>query len=571
MLRMLGRCCVGLLLTWIGTDTAAAAALAKGNRVMATGDAAVRATPSGSAQLLGTHRLGALGTVVDGPVKVDGTSWWKVDYEGTLDGWSPSGRLAGAYFPPRESSGGWRSLVKGSGATPSSSQKSEIRGKAGLDWEKLKQAHEYSQGFSSGSSLLVIRNGWVAGEFGPTASVGVGSVSKSLTALTLAKLFDLSASGSLKRKIGPDDFVHGYVPSEWSSKDSRKKQIRFDHMMTMASGLTPDDRPTQPDYLKLVMSQTVRAAPRREWSYQSAPVDLIGIAMQRLTGKRVRDLFTQHVGSKIGIGSLSWDTFDDHTRASSGAKLSPRDLARVGHLMMMDGRWGTSSSQSQVISARNIGYLRRGPGCVQTADFRATPDSPFLVESSAPQVYGRLWWTNLRGRALGSAVPSDAFFAVGLREKLLIVVPSLNLIVVRIGDAPTTVAEFRRELMKRIMAAVTGPATSYNAPRVESLSLVETKGSKPVGLCDPMPADVVIELAKLPTRNVAFRANVVPSGVGSLHYYLHGPQSARQTAGSEAASWPLATGEHTLTVTPYAKAGLGGSAGLPLVQSYIIE
>ncbi|HMR32589.1 MAG TPA: serine hydrolase [Geminicoccaceae bacterium] len=536
---------------------------------MASGDAVVRAAPSGSAQLLGTHRLGMLGTIVDGPVTDQGTTWWKVDYEDTMDGWSPAGRLGGAYFPPRESSGGWRSLTR-AGATPSSSQKSEIRAKAGLDWDKLSLAHAYGRSFSSSSSLLVIRNGWVAGEFGSTAAVGVGSVSKSLTALTLAKLFDLSASGSLKRKIGPDDYVHGYVPPEWS-KDSRKKQIRFDHMMTMSSGLTPDDRPTQPDYLKLVMSQSVRAAPRREWSYQSAPVDLIGIAMQRLTGKRVRDLFTQHIGSRIGIASLSWDTFADHTRASSGAKMSPRDLARVGHLMMMNGRWGSSSSQSQVVSAGNIAYLRRGPGCVQSADFRATPDSPFLAESSSPQSYGRLWWTNLRGTALGSAVPSDAFFAVGLREKLLIVVPSLDLIVVRIGDAPTTVAEFRRELMKRVMAAVTGPATSYNGPRVASLSLVQAKSGKPITLCDPMPADVVIELDKLPTRDVAFRANMAPSGVGSLHYYLHGPQSERKTSGSAAASWPLSEGPHSLTVTPYAKSNLGGGAGVPLVQHYVIE
>ena len=571
MLRMLSRCCVGLLFTWIGTDTAAAAALERGNRVTTTGDAAVRVAPSDSAQLLGTHRQGALGTLVDGPVKLDGTTWWKVDYEGTLDGWSPSAKLAGAYFPPRESSGGWRSLVKGSGATPSSSQKSEIRSKAGLDWDKLKQAHSYSQGFSSGSSLLVIRNGWIAGEWGPTSAIGVGSVSKSLTGLTLAKLFDLSASGSLKRKIGPDDYVHSYVPAEWSSKDSRKKQIRFDHMMTMSSGLTPDDRPTQPDYLRLVMSQSVRAAPQREWSYQSAPVDLIGIAMQRLTGKRVRDLFTQHIGSRIGIASLSWDTFADHTRASSGAKMSPRDLARVGHLMMMNGRWGSSSSQSQVVSAGSIAYLRRGPGCVQSADFRVTPDSPFLAESSSPQSYGRLWWTNLRGTALGPAVPSDAFFAVGLREKLLIVVPSLDLIVVRIGDAPTTVAEFRRELMKRVMAAVTGPATSYNGPRVASLSLVQAKSGKPIALCDPMPADVVIELDKLPTRDVAFRANTAPSGVGSLHYDLHGPQAERKAAGSAAASWPLSVGPHSLTVTPYAKSNLGGGAGVPLVQHYVVK
>ena len=110
------------------------------------------------------------------------------------------------------------------------------------------------------------------------------------------------------------------MPAEWSAKDARKKQIRIDHLLTMASGLTPDDKPKQPNYLKLIMAQPVRAAPEREWSYQSMSVDLLGVAMQRLAGKPVRELFNQHIASPIGVPNVAWDGFDGYTRARAAPR-----------------------------------------------------------------------------------------------------------------------------------------------------------------------------------------------------------------------------------------------------------
>jgi hypothetical protein len=57
-------------------------------------------------------------------------------------------------------------------------------------------------------------------------------------------------------------------------------------------------------------------------------------------------------------------------------------------------------------------------------------------------------------------VSRDAFYAHGLRETLLIVVPSRNLVVVRFGTSPRSLPEFRREFMARVMASV-GGASSY--------------------------------------------------------------------------------------------------------------
>ena len=54
--------------------------------------------------------------------------------------------------------------------------------------------------------------------------------------------------------------------------------------------------------------------------------------------------------------------------------------------------------------------------------------------------YGLTWWTNEQG-ALWEAVPQDAFAAMGYNTNLCCVIPSLDLVIVRIGAGPTQSTE----------------------------------------------------------------------------------------------------------------------------------
>jgi CubicO group peptidase (beta-lactamase class C family) len=357
-----------------------------------------------------------------------------------------------AYFPPPESAGGWRSLVPHNG-TPSAAQKSEVRNKGRVDWDKLLQARRYSQGFTSDDAVLVIRNGYVVGDWGRRDAYGVASVSKSLTGLTMAKLFDLAAAGQVSRALRPDEEIYELLPSSWGAASAQRRQIKVEHVLGMASGIVPHDSPNAANYTNIILSQPMRHSPASTWSYASLPVDLLSIAIQHTTKKTLRDHFNQQIAAPIGVPAIEWNTFGAYTGASSKAKMRARDLARVGYLTMMNGRWGTSSSQKQIVSSRNIAELRFGC-CSPTPTFQATAGSPFPLPSSSPRHYGLLWWTNKTQQALGSAVPADAYYAHGFRETLLVVVPSLNLIVVRYGPKPDALPAFRTEFMRRVMAAV---------------------------------------------------------------------------------------------------------------------
>jgi CubicO group peptidase (beta-lactamase class C family) len=359
-----------------------------------------------------------------------------------------------AYFPPPEASGGWRSLVVRN-QTPTAAQKTAIRNTAQIDWDLLKLANDYSRSFTTSSRVLVIRNGWIAGEWGNLTNYTIASATKSLTGLCFAKLFDLSTAGSLPRTIGPEDFAHMYLPSTWDDADVRKRDIRIRHLLTMSSGLEPHDNPSQPDYtISLVLNRPVRVPPETEWSYASLPVDLLSIILQRTAGKKLRDFFNQQIGAPLGIPALSWGSLGSYNFGSIRAQITPRNLARVGHLMLMNGAWDSGTGQRQVVSSAQIAALRTWPSFLENVTFRATPGSPFMVEPGSQLSYGRLWWLNRTSAMLGSAVPNDAYYAHGFNETLLVVVPGRSLVVVRFGPEPDVLPAFRREFMMRVMAAM---------------------------------------------------------------------------------------------------------------------
>ncbi len=360
----------------------------------------------------------------------------------------------GWYFPNPEDRGGWRCLVERN-VEPSDGTKREIRRLAGLDWDALAQAHAYSAGFAPDSSLLVIRRGWIAGEFGPATALNIASVSKSVTGVAIARLLDVARDMRLGRMLGPRTPASELLPASFAARESRKRTIRIEHLMSMTSGLEPDDAPYRPDYgPEWVLARPVVAEPGAQWAYCSATVDLLALALENVTGRRLSDFFNEQVGARIGMAPTSWETYAGRDRACCAASMPARDLARLGWLLLHEGRWARGGRVETVLSRKLVQLLTRPSKIARRARFAPTPNSPFAVEPDAPAAFGKLFWTNATGTMLGTAVPRDAFYGHGFRESLLVVVPSLELVVVRGASGPAVLPAFRRELMAEIVAAV---------------------------------------------------------------------------------------------------------------------
>ena len=148
-----------------------------------------------------------------------------------------------AYYPPSANAGGWRTLVSpNADATPG--QKTAVLEKTGLDWDRLNDAWLYARRFVGRDSILVIRRGWIVAEWSTSPRpMAIASCTKSLTAVAMAKLFDLSDSGRFATTIGIDDYAYRYLPASWAAEEAERKRIKIRHLMTMSSGLDAYDGP----------------------------------------------------------------------------------------------------------------------------------------------------------------------------------------------------------------------------------------------------------------------------------------------------------------------------------------
>ena len=108
---------------------------------------------------------------------------------------------------------------------------------------------------------------------------------------------------------------------------------------------------------------------------------------------------------------------------------------------------------------------------------------------------------------------------------------------------------------------------------VVNFSLIDSVNGCAIAGYDPIPAGATINLAALPTRNLNIRANTSPSTVGSVRFGYDGNASYRtenlspytiggKTSSGNYLAWPLATGSHTLTATPYQYTNATGKKGM---------
>lgn len=362
------------------------------------------------------------------------------------------------YYPPFERQGGWRSLVIPNEA-PTAAQKQKLFQTTGLDWDKLHEAWKFCERFDGADSLLVIRHGWIAGEWHNfTAPRGIASCTKSLTALALAKLFDLSDAEKLPQRIDVEDAAWPFLPAKWAETEPARKLLRIRHLLTMTSGLTPYDGPYEADYEDKVFAQTVEAPPGTVWAYASVPVDMLSLVIENLSGRTLDGFFNEHINAAIGAAPVEWGRFGSHTGGSGGpeggARFPARELARVGYLVLRGGAWEKGEQREQVISEARLRQFTQWASWLEKTKWR---QPNFAFEPQANCYYGYLWWNNRTGQALGEGAPRDTVYMSGWGKQACFVAPSLDMVVVRLGPnrALNGHPEFYPELWTRLRAAIT--------------------------------------------------------------------------------------------------------------------
>ena len=106
-------------------------------------------------------------------------------------------------------------------------------------------------------------------------------------------------------------------------------------------------------------------------------------------------------------------------------------MARVAHLLLNRGTWNSTS----IVSGARIDSMTHWAPFLSNTVYG--PQIQFPTDPETQNRYGWLVWTNhTQSSFVGSGVPTDAFYCAGFRTNFAMVIPSLDLIIVRLQDGP---------------------------------------------------------------------------------------------------------------------------------------
>ena len=296
----------------------------------------------------------------------------------------------------------------------------------GMDPQRLARAADLA-GENDSNCMVVIRHGTIVGEWywqgtAPTTRVKNWSVTKAVSSAVVGVAIDRGDIGSV------DEFASDYIEA-W--EDSEHAGIRIEDLLSMSSGLRFDmiadnvSMPLADDMTRLAIESPVDNPPGALWEYNNHSVQTIEAVLRSATGMAPDEYANTHLFDPIGM-DVDWKRDEVGQPAMyMNANASCRDNARLAYLFMKEGCW----NGERILSAS---WVRQST-------------SP---STSMNRGYGYWWWLNGEEPLLDSVsfedkqrmmhefAPHDAYCGVGLGNQFVEVIPSLDMVVVRLGTAP---------------------------------------------------------------------------------------------------------------------------------------
>lgn len=296
----------------------------------------------------------------------------------------------------------------------------------GMDPDLLAEAADYAAAHES-NCMVVIRHGTIVGEWywqdtTPTTQVKNWSVAKAVSATVVGVALERGDLDSVHQSAAE------FIP-EWQGTDH--EAITLHDLMAMSSGLRFDmiaDNVTMPladDMTALAVAAPADNPPGALWEYNNHSVQAMEPVLRAATGMAADDYADQYLFGPLGM-DVDWKRDENGQPALyMNAKASCRDNARLAYMYLHDGCW----NGERLLSSDWI-------------------DTATGASTAMNRGYGYWWWRNGaeptldsvtfedKGQMLHPYAPHDAYCAVGLGSQFVEVIPSLDLVVVRLGTAP---------------------------------------------------------------------------------------------------------------------------------------
>ncbi|MBO9646975.1 MAG: serine hydrolase [Variovorax sp.] len=242
----------------------------------------------------------------------------------------------------------------------------------------------------------------------------VKSVSKSVASLAVGIAIDRGLIRSI------DEPIFSFFPELSDLRTPEKDRILLRHALGMtmglewieatpsASGLANDEvrmRLAQ-DPCRYVLSRAVVSPAGEAFHYNTGALALVSAVVHKATGQPLDEFARANLFNPLGISGGDWTRYRGETDAGGGLRLRPREMAKIGQLVLWGGRW----NDRQIVSR----------------DWIETSTTS-KVEATDDQRYGYLWWL---GRSRAGRREVEWIGALGRGGQSIRIVPALDLVVV---------------------------------------------------------------------------------------------------------------------------------------------
>jgi len=181
------------------------------------------------------------------------------------------------------------------------------------------------------------------------------SVTKSVTSILLGIAMDEGLISSVESPV-----ISYFSTYDTDLTDDRKMSITLQNLLTMQTGIEWDESSydgnddctlmeLSDNWLQYVLNKQMDTMPGVAFEYNSGASVLIGKIVGLATGKRIDKWAEEKLFGPLGITNYYWkETPTGEIDTEGGLYLSSYDLAKIGYLMLNNGKW----DKRQIVSKK---------------------------------------------------------------------------------------------------------------------------------------------------------------------------------------------------------------------------
>ena len=290
------------------------------------------------------------------------------------------------------------------------------------------------------NALLVVESGKIIYE---KYNKGINENTK-LVSWSMAKSFTGALTGIMIDKKNISSIHQNKLLSHWNDQ---RKDITIDHLLNMKSGLKFVEQYSsgeQSDTTEMLFGIgkfnqahyaskfPLKKLPGTYFDYSTGTTNILSMIIRnnlRAKGIDYHEFIKENLLDKIGLNNTTLE-FDKSDTFIGGSSIyaNARDYAKFGYLYLRDGKW----ESEQVISKEWINQTR-------------TPSK------HTNSKYSNKFW-HINDNEFG--LPNDTYYCAGFGGQFIIIIPSKDLVLVRLGETYNVNTDEILKLIGKIVSAI---------------------------------------------------------------------------------------------------------------------